>query len=325
MRDLRIYGDINGNGIVDNGEPRFDNATTPIFLQPGQIHRCCGNRYRRATARRGPIRCPRADQCSDGNGALTAQNTDTIHRHSGAAVDVRKDASTRNATRGQTMYYDLIATSRGQRRAAPTIVIVDGARRDFVCCAIRFRPTPASSVGRPKRQRTNCSTTALATPKMSTPHGAARRHRCGRAGFDQLRARLDRARHVARAHQRQCERRLRQHRRLIYRDGNADARVFDALEYGQRRRAHRAADADLLYRLDYTREARVTGVIARSFCKAMPRPVTRIRPLRARDARFASTLTGDTIRTEMLETGPNTGVFPRRQSDCDRRRRRRGG
>lgn len=126
LRDLRVYGDVNGNGIVDDGEPRLDNATTPISLQPGQSTDLLVTGFVPVTALVNQIGRARLDAATS-SGTVRAQNTDTIRVAAGAAVDVRKEASTQNGSRGQTVSYDLIAISRGSVAPAPTALSVDGA------------------------------------------------------------------------------------------------------------------------------------------------------------------------------------------------------
>lgn len=122
---------VNGNGIVDDGEPRLDDATTPILLQPGQSYDVLVTGFVPVTAGAGQRARVQLDAAT-ATGSARATNTDTIRVVAGAAVDVRKEASTQNGTRGQTVSYELIANSRGSIAPAPTTVTVDGAQCQFV-------------------------------------------------------------------------------------------------------------------------------------------------------------------------------------------------
>lgn len=97
---------------------------------------------------------------------------------------------------------------------------------------------------------------------------------------------------------------------VIYRDGVSEARVVAPSNTVQI--ALPIAPPTLTYYTDatYSREARVTGMNRPLFlqgdssaCNQDSSVVERV----TLDLR--STLTGDTISTEMLETGPNTGMF----------------
>ncbi len=308
LRDLRIYGDVNGNGIVDDGEPRLDDGANAITLQAGQSYDLLVSGFVPVTAQNNQVARVQLDATTQ-SGDARAQNTDTIRVAAGAAVEVRKDASTQNAARGQVVSYDLIATSRGSVAPTPTVITVDGARREL---ALLRDTIPANTT---LQSWTTASNNPLLYHRSgdaesaytSAPVGITDAVALGLLNFGPgttaratLRVRVND--NASGAFDNTAD--------VLYRDGATDARVVaPSNTVGI---AVPIAPPTLAYFTNgtYTREANVTGMNRSLFlqgdssaCNQNPSVVERV----TLDLR--STLTGDSISTEMIETGPNTGVF----------------
>ena len=309
LRDLRVYADLNGNGIVDDGEPRLDNSTTPILLQPGQSYDVLVTGFVPVTAQTNQVARVQLDAATAGGNSVRAANTDTIRVASGAAVDVRKEASTQNGARGQNVSYDLIATSRGSVAPAPTTVTVDGAQRQL---ALLRDTVPANTTfvswttggGDPLLyHRVGAAENVYTT----TPAGITDSVALGLLNFGP--GTTARATLSVRIND-NASGAFNNTADVIYNDGTTQARIVAPSNTVNV--AVPIAPPTLTYYTDatYSREARVTGTSRPLFLQGDSSACNQ-NALVAEHVTLdlTSTLTGDTISTEMLETGPNTGVF----------------
>ncbi len=318
LNDLRVYGDLNGNGIADDGEPRLDNGAAPITLQPGQFYDVLVTGFVPVTAlanqiarvQLGASTTGAMTGATTGGGNLRASNADTIRVASGAAVEVRKDASTQNGARGQTVSYDLIATSRGNAAPTPLAVTVDGAPRQL---ALLRDTIPANTT------LVSWTTNNAANPLLyhragdaenvyfGAPQGTTDSVALGLTNFGPgttaratLRVRIND--NASGAFDNTAD--------VIYRDGANQARVVAPSNTVNI--AVPIAPPTLTYYTNatYSREANVTGMNRPLFLQGDSSACNQNATLAERvTLDLRSTLTGDVISTEMLETGPNTGVF----------------
>ena len=308
LADLRIYGDSNGNGSVDTGEPRLDNDPNPIFLQPGQSLDLLLAGTIPVAARAGQS-ARAALSARTRNGSLSARNTDTIGVSSGAAVEVRKSASTQNAARGQIVSYDLTAISRGSAAPAPTSLQVDGARRALVL----LRDTVPANTALQSWTTTGQGLVLYhrvgdeANNYLTAPSGITDAVAIGLSAFAPnttvratLRVRIND--NASGAFDNTAD--------VVYRDAGSEASV--TAPSNTVNVAVPLAPPTLAYYTgaDYSREATVTGFNRplylqgdSSACNSDAARAERV------TLTLTSTLTGDVIRTTMSETGPNTGVF----------------
>ena len=308
LSDLRIYGDINGNGIADSGEPRLDNDPNPIPLQPGQSYDLLVTGMVPTSARAGQSARVQLNAVTR-SGALSAQNTDTIRVTSGVAVDVRKEASTRNASRGQNVDYDITATSRGSIAPDPAVVLVNGAQRPLVILRDTVPTNTAlvswttSGTGLVLYHRVGDADNAYTTAQTGVSDAVAlglTNFNPGTAVRATLRVRIND----------NASGNFDNTAQLLYRD--ADTNVSVTAPSNTVEVAVPIAPPTLTYYTNgtYTREANVTGMNRplylqgdASACNQNSAVIERV------TLDLTSKLTGDTIRTEMIETGPNTGVF----------------
>ncbi len=308
LRDLRVYGDSNGNGIVDDGEPRLDNSTAPIALQPSQNYDVLVTGFVPVTAQTGQSARVRLDAATS-SGSARASNTDTIRVAAGAAVEVRKDASTQNGARGQTIVYDLIATSRGSVAPTPIRVTVDGAPRDL---ALLRDSIPANTTL--VSWTTNGNNPLLyhrigdaENVYTSAPVGITDGVALGLTNFGPgttaratLRVRIND----------NASGNFDNTADVVYREGAESARVVAPSNTVNV--ALPIAPPTLTYytNANYDREANVTGLNRPLFLQGDSSACNQNASVAERvTLDLTSTLTGDVIRTEMLETGANTGVF----------------
>ena len=308
LTDLRIYGDTNGNGIADSGEPRLDNDPAPINLQPGQSYDLLVTGLVSNAARPGQSALVQLSAVTR-SGALTARNTDTVRVSSGIAVDVRKEASTRSAVRGQNVDYDLVATSRGTLAPAPAIVLVNGAQRSLVLLRDTV-PTNTALVswttignGLLLYHRIGDADSAYTTEQTGVSDAVAlglTNFNPGTTARATLRVRIND--NASGAFENTAQ--------LLYRDAQENVSVTapsNTVEV-----AVPIAPPTLTYytNASYSREANVTGMNRPLYLQgdssACNQDSTRIERV---TLDLTSKLTGDTIRTEMVETGPNTGIF----------------
>ena len=308
LTDLRVYGDINGNGLADSGEPRLDEGAAPVALQPGESYDLLVTGFVPVTAR--PEQIGRVQlNAATRSGALTATNTDTIRVAQGVAVDVRKDASTRQSNRGQIVGYDLIANSRGSAAPAPLPITVDGAPRSFVVLrdAVPANTTLSSWTTQgqnlPLYHRTGDADNAYTTQPAGITDAVA----LGISDFAP--GTTIRATMTVRIND-NASGNFDNTAQIIYRDGAADARVTTPSNTVQVEVP--IAPPTLTYYTNdsYSREATVTGMNRPLYLQGDSSACNGNSALAERvTLDLTSTLTGDTIRTEMIETGPNTGVF----------------
>lgn len=123
--NLQVVLDVNGNGLVDAGEPVVPaGGVVPVaigatagLLITGQIP---------AGAVPGQTAQLSLVAASQLQGA-TATNTDTINLTNGAAVQVSYAASSATATQGVALDFTARATNNGNMAASPANVTVDGA------------------------------------------------------------------------------------------------------------------------------------------------------------------------------------------------------
>ena len=313
LRDLRIYGDLNANGIVDDGEPRLDNASAPIALQPGQSTDLLVSGFVPLTAQSGQsarVRLDAATATGTSTGTVRAANTDTIRVAAGAAVEVRKEASTQNGARGQIVSYDLVATSRGSVAPQPAIITVDGAQRQLALLRDTI-PTNTSFVSWATNNAANPllyhRVGAAENVYTSTPQSVVDSVALGLTGFGPgttaratLRVRIND----------NASGNFNNTADVIYRDGTTEARVIAPSNTVQI--AVPLAPPTLTYYTDatYVRQANVTGANRPLFLQGDSSACNQDSTVAERvTLDLRSSLTGDTISTEMLETGPNTGVF----------------
>jgi uncharacterized repeat protein (TIGR01451 family) len=123
--NLSVVEDVNGNGVVDPGEPVIPEGGT-ISLTSGQQINLLNTGEIPATATIGQntqvqIACVTQLQ------HVHANNTDTITVSNGPAISVTKSASTQTPTQGSTLSYTLSATNTGSGAAMPAQVQVNGA------------------------------------------------------------------------------------------------------------------------------------------------------------------------------------------------------
>ena len=308
LSDLRIYGDLNGNGVADDGEPRLDNGAAPIRLEAGQSYDLLVTGTVPVSASAGQSARLTLEVATQ-SGVLRAQNVDTATVALGASVEVRKEASRQNAARGEIIAYDLTAISRGGVAPAPTNLSVDGAARSLVLL----------------RDSVPANTTLVSWTK--TGLGLLLYHRGGDAANAYVTAQPDNADGVAlgldnfipnstvratltvRVNS-NASGNFDNTADVIYREANAD-RIITAPS-NTVNVAVPIAPPTLAYYTNagYTREATVTGLNRPLFlqgdsaaCNVDPTQIERV------TLTLVSTLTGDSIRTQMIETGPNTGVF----------------
>ena len=308
LADLRIYGDINGNGIADNGEPRLDNDPNPINLQPGQSYDLLVTGNVPTSARAGQSARVQINAVTR-SGALSAQNTDTIRVTSGVAVDVRKEASTRNGARGGEVSYDLIATSRGSIAPTPAVVLVNGAQRQLVVLRDTIPTNTAllswtsGSNGLVLYHRVGDAENAYTTTQTGVSDAVA----LGLTDFNPgtairatLRVRIND----------NASGPFDNTAQLIYRDNDTNVSVTTPSNTVEVEVPIAPPTLTYYTNATYSREAGVTGMNRplylqgdASACNQNSTVIERV------TLDLTSTLTGDTIRTEMVETGPNTGVF----------------
>jgi len=123
--NLQVVLDVNGNGVVDAGEPVIPSGgTVPVaagatagLLITGQIP---------AGAVPGQTAQISLSAASQLQGA-TATNTDIINLTNGAAVQVSYAASTATATQGVALSFTARAINNGNMAASPANVTVNGA------------------------------------------------------------------------------------------------------------------------------------------------------------------------------------------------------
>ena len=308
LSDLRIYSDLNGDGVADSGEPRLDEGAAPILLNPGQSADLIVSGKMPLSARAGQNARVQINAAT-ASGNARAQNTDTVTVTSGAAIEVRKSASTQNASRGQNVSYDLTATSRGSAAPAPASVNVDGAARSYVLLRDNV-PANTTLVGWTTTgqsqilyHRLGDAADVYTTTQTGISDGVA----LGISNFQPnstVRATLtvrinDNA---SGAFDNTAD--------VIYREGGADQTLSaPSNTVGV---AVPIAPPTLSYYTDanYSREATVMGGNRPLYLQG-DSSACNVDPTRAERVTLdlTSTLTGDLIRTEMLETGPNTGVF----------------
>ena len=309
LTEARVYGDLNGNGIVDDGEPRLDGGAQ-ITLQPGQNYDLLVTGFVPLTALANQVARARLDAATAGATDLRASNTDTIRVVSGAAVDVRKDASTQNATRGQNVSYDLIATSRGSVAPAPTTVTVNGAPRQLVTLRDTI-PTNTTFV--------SWTTNNAANPLLyhraggaenvyfTAPQGVTDAVAVGLAKFAP--GTTARATLTVRIND-NASGNFDNTASVIYRDGATETRVVAPSNTVNV--AVPIAPPTLSYYTDasYAHQMTVTGMNRPLYLQGDSSACNQDSLVAERvTLDLTSTLTGDLIRAEMLETGPNTGVF----------------
>ncbi len=313
LSDLRIYGDLNGNGIVDEGEPRLDNGAAPVGLEAGQSTDLLVTGTVPVTASAGQSARVQLEAVTQ-NATARAQNVDTATVALGASVEVRKEASRQNASRGDQISYDLTAISRGGVAPTPTNLTVDGAARALVLL----------------RDSVPANTTLVSWTK--TGNGLLLYHRIGDAANAYVTAQPDsaagvitdgvalgldnfipnstvRATLTVRVNN-NASGSFDNTADVIYREAGADRTISaPSNTVGV---AVPIAPPTLAYYTSagYTREATVTGLNRPLFlqgdsaaCNVDPTAVERV------TLTLTSTLTGDSIRTQMIETGPNTGIF----------------
>ncbi len=308
LSDLHIYGDVNGNGVVDEGEPRLDNGGAPIRLEAGQSTDLLVTGTVPLTASAGQSARVALDAVTQ-SGSTRAQNVDTATVSAGASVEVRKEASRQNAARGEIIAYDLTAISRGGVAPAPTNLTVDGAARALVLL----------------RDSVPANTALISWTK--TGNGLLLYHRIGDAANTYVTAQPDSADGVALGLDNFIPNSTVRATLTVRVNNNASGAFDNTADV-----VYREADADrtitapsntvnvavpiapptLSYytNANYTREATVTGLNRPLFlqgdsaaCNVDPTQIERV------TLTLTSTLTGDSIRTQMVETGPNTGVF----------------
>ena len=314
LTDLRIYGDLNGNGMVDSGEPRLDENATPITLNSGQSYDLIVTGLVPLTARAGQnarlqINAATANGNANGNANTRAQNTDTITVSSGAAVEVRKSASTSNAARGQIVSYDLTATSRGSAAPDAAPVTVDGAARSFVLLrdSVPANTTLISWTTTGQNQllyhRLGDGANVYTTAQNGVTDGVA----LGISNFlpnSTVRATLTVRinANASGAFDNTAD--------VIYRAGSADKTITAPSNTVGVSVPIAPPTVSYYTNATYTREASVTGANRPLYLQG-DSSACNVDPTRAERVTLdlTSTLTGDRIRTEMLETGPNTGVF----------------
>ena len=314
LSDLRVYGDLNGNGVVDSGEPRLDESSTPILLNPGQSYDLIVTGLVPLTARAGQnarlqINAATASGNGNNNNSARAQNIDTITVSAGASVEVRKSASTQNAARGQIVSYDLTATSRGSSAPDATPVTVDGAARSLVLLRDSVPANTAlvswttTGQGQLLYHRLGDSANVYTTTQNGLTDSVA----LGIANFipnSTVRATLtvrinDNA---SGAFDNTAD--------VIYRALGADQTISAPSNTVGVSVPIAPPTVSYYTNATYTREASVTGTNRPLYLQG-DSSACNVDSTRAERVTLdlTSTLTGDRIRTEMLETGPNTGVF----------------
>jgi uncharacterized repeat protein (TIGR01451 family) len=125
-----VYRDTNGNGTVDAGEPPIASGDV-INLAPGESLDIVISGIIPSTATSEQQAQVRITATST-SGVVTAQNVDTITARDGIAVDVKKSASPQSAGRGEEVTFTITATSRGTSAPAPIPVTVDGVSRNLI-------------------------------------------------------------------------------------------------------------------------------------------------------------------------------------------------
>ena len=310
LSDLRLYGDLNGNGLADDGEPRFDANSPALALRPGQTYDLLLTGTVPLTARGGQNARVQLEARTQSN-ALSAQNVDTITVASGVAIEVRKSASTQSAARGQVVTYDLTAISRGSASPDPVLIQVDGAPRSLVVLRDTvpanttlesFAPT---GLGTALYHRGGDASNAYfsAPPQNAIIDGVAL-GLSGVAPGDTVRATL-RVRVNGNA-----SGPFDNTADFLYRQ--ADSQVSVVAPSNTVNVAVPLAPPTLSYYTDasYARPMRVTGLNRPLYLQGDSAACNQDAARAERvTLTIVSTLTGDRISTEMLETGLNTGVF----------------
>ena len=307
LSDLRLYRDLNANGVVDAGEPQLD-ASSFILLQAGQSADFIITGVAPATARPGQNARVQIEARVQ-NGAATAQNVDTINVAAGVSVEVRKSASTQNAARGQVVTYNLTTISRGSVSPDPLPISVDGATRSYVLLRdtvpantslLDFAPT---GLGTPLYHRIGDAAGVYTTSPNGVTDGVA----LGLTSFapgNTVRATL----------------RVRVNNNasgpfdntadLAYRELGAVTNVVAPSNTVNV--AVPLAPPVLNYYTNgsYARPALVMGLNRPLYLQG-DSAACNVDAARAETVNLTivSSLTGDSIQTTMLETGPNTGVF----------------
>jgi uncharacterized repeat protein (TIGR01451 family) len=123
--NLSVVEDINGNGVVDPGEPVLANGAT-LSLTVGQQVNLLNTGLLPSTATVGQSTQVQIS-CTSQLQHVVASNTDTITIVNGPVISVTKSASTQTPTPGSTIGYTLSATNAGNAAASPAQVQVDGA------------------------------------------------------------------------------------------------------------------------------------------------------------------------------------------------------
>ena len=130
LADLKVTRDTNSNGLLDAGEPELTPAT-PISLAAGESADLVVTGRVSPAARSGQIAKLDVSATSGAQGA-TARNTDILTLSQDVAVEVTKSATLAQATRGGLVNWQIQATSRGVTAPLPIPVTVDGAARSFI-------------------------------------------------------------------------------------------------------------------------------------------------------------------------------------------------
>jgi uncharacterized repeat protein (TIGR01451 family) len=123
--NLSVVEDINGNGVVDPGEPVIPEGGT-LNLTPGQQINLLNTGAIPATASVGQSTQVQIS-CVTQLQHVHASNTDTITVVNGPVISVTKSASTQTPTQGSTIGYTLSATNTGNGAASPAQIQVNGA------------------------------------------------------------------------------------------------------------------------------------------------------------------------------------------------------